>query len=203
MEGVVLEDADGRLTFANPAAAAMLGYSSQELIGRHWTLIIPADQHAIVEAADRRRAAGAADRYELELLCRDGSRLAVLVSGSPRGSADGYQGSLAVFTEIGVLKQTEEALRSTNEMLRALVEAAPLAITVLEPDGRVRLWNAASEKLFGWVESEVLGRFNPIVPPDKLEEHQQLRHRAMRGELLDNVEVTRRRKDGSSVDIRL
>jgi PAS domain S-box-containing protein len=203
MEGIVLEDPDGRLSFVNPAAAEALGYSREELIGRHWTLIIPADQHDVVEAANRRREAGRADRYELELLHRDGSRLPVLVSGSPRFSSGGFQGSLAVFTEIASLKRTEEALRSTNETLRALIEASPLAITVLEADGTVRLWNAAAEKVFGWSEAEVLGRFNPIVPPDRLEEHQQLRDRAMRGEMLENVEVTRRRKDGSSIDIRL
>ncbi|HET7010150.1 MAG TPA: PAS domain S-box protein [Anaerolineales bacterium] len=203
MEGIVIEDADGRLTFVNPAAAGMLGYAQEELIGRHWTLLIPEDQQAVVRAADARREAGRSDRYELELLHRDGTRIPVLVSGSPRFVAGDFRGSLAVFTEIASIKRTEEALRSTNATLRALIEASPLAITVWEGDGTVRLWNSAAEKMFGWTEPEVLGRFPPIVPAERREEHRHLRERTLRGEQVDNVVVALRRKDGAPIDISL
>ena len=203
MEGIVIEDAQGCIVFVNPAAAELLGYTRQEMTGRHWTLIIPPDQQSAVRAADSRRAAGRADRYELELLRRDGSRVPVLVSGSPRLSAGQFGGSVAVFTDISGLKRTEGALRASNDTLRAMIDASPLAIMVLAPDGTVEMWNAAAEKVFGWSEAEVIGRFNPLVPPDRLEEHRVLRERAMSGERLDGIEIVRQRKDGSAIDIRL
>lgn len=203
MEGIVMTDVQGRIAFVNPAAAELLGYTREEMTGRDWTLIIPPDQQAVVRAADSRRAEGQADRYELELVRRDGRRVPVLVSASPRFSAREFAGSVAIFTDISELKHSEEALRATNETLRAMIQASPLAITVLAPDGIVRTWNAAAEKIFGWTESEAVGRFLPIVPPDLLDEHRLLRERAMRGDRLDGIEVVRRRKDGSPIDVRV
>ncbi|MFQ6099961.1 MAG: PAS domain S-box protein [Anaerolineae bacterium] len=99
-EGIVVEDVEGHLTFVNPAAAALLGYSPAELLGQHWTAITPPDQHSIVRAADERRARGESDRYELQLTRKDGTRALVLVSGSPRFKEGRFAGSLAVFTDI-------------------------------------------------------------------------------------------------------
>jgi PAS domain S-box-containing protein len=44
-----------------------------------------------------------------------------------------------------------------------IIQASPLPIIVLAQDGRISLWNPAAERLFGWRESEVLGRSIPIV----------------------------------------
>ncbi len=37
-EGSVLQDAEGIITFVNPAAAKMLDYTAEEWIGKHWTV---------------------------------------------------------------------------------------------------------------------------------------------------------------------
>src|ERR671933_116913 len=52
----------------------------------------------------------------------------------------------------------------TDAILRALVDASPLAMWVLDPDAHVLLWNRAAERLTGWPADEVLGRPNPMVP---------------------------------------
>ena len=67
----------GFFNFANPEALKLLGYTSEELSGMHWTEVIPADQHAIVQAADERRIRGEADRYEVDMLRKDGQRISV------------------------------------------------------------------------------------------------------------------------------
>jgi len=79
-EGVAAENAEGDLVFINPAAACMLGYTPEEMVGMHWTTIIPADQQEIVHKADQRRQQGQTDRYELGLVCKDGERIIVQVS---------------------------------------------------------------------------------------------------------------------------
>ena len=50
-------------------------------------------------------------------------------------------------------------------MLEAIIKASPLAIIAVDPEERVILWNPSAEKIFGWLESEVLGRPTPIIPP--------------------------------------
>ncbi|MEW6716730.1 MAG: PAS domain S-box protein [Chloroflexota bacterium] len=134
-EGILMTDAEGRIVFCNPAMAHMLGYSLDKLIGKHWTDIVPADQREIIKAADHRRELGQSDRYEAELLHRDGSRIPTQVSGRPRYQDGAYAGSLAVFTNIQQLKQTEDALRESKETYKTLVNTSPDAVTVTDLHG--------------------------------------------------------------------
>jgi PAS domain S-box-containing protein len=121
-EGIAVEDAEGRLTFVNPAVAAMLGYSPEELLGQHWTVIVPPDQHPSVQAADELRMQGQINRYELQLIRKDGTRVPVLVSGSPRITEGRFAGTLAVFTDITEHKRAEEELQRSLDRLRRTFE---------------------------------------------------------------------------------
>jgi len=121
-EGIFIEDADGVCTFANPAAAEMLGYAPEELVGQHWTAVVPPDQQSIVRAANERRVRGQADRYELELVRKDGTRLAALVGGSPRFEDGRFVGTMAVFADITERKRAEEELQQSYARLRKTME---------------------------------------------------------------------------------
>ncbi len=105
--------------------------------------------------------------------------------------------------EIVERRRAEEALRQTTEMVRALFQASPVAITMIDTASRVTLWNPAAERMFGWSESEVLGKTLPITPPGGEEEHAGLRERAMRGEAVTAADVRRMRKDGTLIDVEL
>ncbi len=128
-EGILMQDTNGDITFANQAAAELLGYTPEELVGQSWRTIVPPEQHSVVEAADERRRQGITDHYELELLRRDGSRVTVLTSGSPRIVAGELVGTLAVFTDITAQKDAEAALESANDALEyAVLRANELAV---------------------------------------------------------------------------
>ncbi len=101
------------------------------------------------------------------------------------------------------LHKADEMLKDTSQRLQAIIKSSPLAILTLDADGIVTMWNPAAERIFGWKEGEVLGRPHPIVPEDKSEEFHQLHKRAMKGESLINMELLRRKKDGSPVYISL
>ena len=97
------------------------------------------------------------------------------------------------------VKRAEESLRRANETLQALIDHSPLAIIMLDLDSRVLLWNNAAEKMYGWTAQEALGEFMPFLPEDKREEQQVLRERVTQGEIFTNLELERRRKDGSRI----
>src|SRR5438552_995962 len=91
-------------------------------------------------------------------------------------------------------ERAERALREANEHLAAVIQSSPLAIYTLDPTGTVRTWNRAAEALYGWRAEEVIGRPLPTIAQDMEE---------LRGEALRGLEATRRRKDGTAVNISL
>ncbi len=90
-----------------------------------------------------------------------------------------------------------------NPFLRSLIQAWPVAIITLDSHGNVLEWNPAAERIFGWSKEEALGRPHPIVPESEREEFERLFDRVLKGESFSGVEVVRRRKDGSMIDINL
>jgi len=98
-------------------------------------------------------------------------------------------------------KRPKEALREANQTLQALIEASPVAIMVLDLNGRVKMWSPAAERIFGWSEQEVVGAPLPTVSEDQQEELQRNIQAVMRGEDFTGLETQRRRKDGSPVDV--
>ncbi|MDH4197071.1 MAG: PAS domain S-box protein [Candidatus Aminicenantes bacterium] len=113
-EGIVVADAEGRFLFVNPRAAAMLGYRPEELLDHREDKITPQDQFPILRAADHRRLQGLADRYEIELLRKDGSRIPVQVSGRPLIKDGRFSGTLAVLTDISARKKLEDEIRALS-----------------------------------------------------------------------------------------
>lgn len=65
-------------------------------------------------------------------------------------------------------------------------------------------WNARAEQLFGYRAEEVIGQpISIIVPPERLPELAELVLRLRAGKPVDRFETTRRRKDGTDVDVSL
>ncbi|MEG3895492.1 MULTISPECIES: PAS domain S-box protein [unclassified Microcoleus] len=109
---------------------------------------------------------------------------------------------IGVNVDITDRKQAEEARSQINQTLEALIQACPLAITVLSADdGTVKMWNPAAERIFGWSESEAVGQFAPSVPADKRQEFMAKLKGIREGNAIAGVETQRQRKDGSSIEI--
>jgi two-component system, cell cycle sensor histidine kinase and response regulator CckA len=103
--------------------------------------------------------------------------------------------------EVRQRREAEIALREATHTLRGVIHASPLAVLLLDPEGRITLWNPAAERIFGWSEGEVLGRFNPTVPEEEAEAFRVFLSRALAGETFTNVGGRRRRKDGTLLDV--
>jgi len=99
--------------------------------------------------------------------------------------------------------QKDDLLSDGHALAAAIIRASPLAVLCLDREYRVRLWSPAAERMFGWSAEEVIGRELPIVPPAYMEAFKALREAALHGRMLTGIEVRRRRKDGSMVDVSL
>jgi PAS domain S-box-containing protein len=116
-EGIVMEDAEGHITFVNPKMAEMLGYTEKELRGKHWSETVALSCLRQVEEESSKRPKGISTRYEASLLRKDGKEVPGLVSARPLFREGEFVGTLAVCTDF-----TER-----KEMERQLIQAGKLA----------------------------------------------------------------------------
>lgn len=203
-DGIFEIDASGTIMLANEAAHRLFGWPPGALLNQPLTTIIPPEhreQHAagfsrLVETGE---SAVIGQVTEVSCLRRDGTRLCCELSRSSLTHHSGEQRFVAILRDITTRKRAEEAIRSANEQLTALVQSSPVAITVLGVDGLVELWNPAAERLLGWTEAEVLGRPLPTIPPEKRDEHEAIRRQVLAGQAIVNQELRRQRKNGESV----
>jgi PAS domain S-box-containing protein len=200
---------DGTVRYWNKASEEVYGYTEKEAIGRNLgDLIIPPEfkpifREALKVGSKATHSGEFMPPGELMLLHKNGSLVPVYSIHTVVCLEDKAPLMFCIDVDLSERKQAEEALRESNETLQALISSSPLAIFAIDPESKVTMWNPAAENIFGWTEGEVLGQYLPIVPPDKSAEHYKLRARAFSGDTFTSVEVSRRRKDGTLIDVSL
>jgi PAS domain S-box-containing protein len=86
----------------------------------------------------------------------------------------------------------------------AIVESSDDAIIAKTLDGIIRSWNTGAQRLFGYSPEEVIGKpVTLLIPPELLDEEQQILATLRRGERIDHYETTRLTKDRRRVQISL
>jgi formate hydrogenlyase transcriptional activator len=203
-DAIVVTAADGRIFAANPAVERLFGYSERELMGNLVEILLPEwrrcahPQHRadfVTSPSTRPMGTG----LELYGRRKDGTEFPVDIMLSPVAT-DGTHSILTVVRDITQRKQTETALRRSEERFRLLVEGAKdYAIFMLDPEGKVATWNIGAQRIKGYSAAEIVGQhFSKFYPQEMVErgkpEH-ELEVAAAEGRFED--EGWRIRKDGS------
>jgi PAS domain S-box-containing protein len=195
---ILLTDADGRIVEANERAGSAYGYSREELLKKRLSDL----SEARPEAEWRAEGAPASQIFEARHLRRDGTSFPAEVSTRVI-DVDGVTFRQTIVRDITERKAMEEELRQAKQKLEALIDAAPAGIVGLDTRGRIQLWNKAAERIHGWTAQEVLGRPFPdaVYSQEDVNGGGQVWRDLTAGKVVSGLEVARRRKDGSSVEI--
>ncbi len=110
--------------------------------------------------------------------------------------------------DISERKQAEEALRQSEERLKALVSTAADAIITIDEQGTIESANPAAECLFGYPAAEMIGQnVKMLMPSPHREDHDRYLADYLRTGLrwiIGSVrEVQARRKDGTTFPVEL
>lgn len=206
-DAMLIADGHGMITVANPAAELMFGYASGELIGKPIETLIPERfHHAHIAKRSgymeqpRPRNMGAG----MELFARhhSGAEFVVEISLSPLKTGAGLSMVLATIHDITHRKEATAALEESEERMRAIFETAVDAIVTIDEKGIIDRINPATERLFGYVESELIGKnVSVLMPAPYRDKHDGFLANYMRtGEkkiIGSGREVMGQRKDGT------
>ncbi|MFB0564025.1 MAG: MEDS domain-containing protein [Candidatus Lokiarchaeia archaeon] len=122
-EGVWVLDDEARTTFVNDRMAEMLGYTIDEMLGRHLFSFMDKKDVEFAKYNLERRIKGIKEEHEFEFVCKDGTRIYAHLGTSPIIDEEGnYTGALAAVMDISERKRMEEELRRYSEQLEELVE---------------------------------------------------------------------------------
>jgi two-component system cell cycle sensor histidine kinase/response regulator CckA len=164
-----IADVDGYFLRLNPEWEKVLGYTIAELEGRRFLdLVHPDDMNDTRKALSRLENKEEILSFENRYRCKDGSYRWIEWRSRP---VDGL--IYAAARDITRRKDMAAALRASEERLSRIVGAAQDAIVMIDPCGSISMWNDSATRIFGYSESEVLGRnLHQLLAPNRfLEDH--------------------------------
>lgn len=129
-DAIVSKNLDGIITSWNASAERIFGYTAEEAIGRHITLIIPPER--LVEESDilrRLRQGERVDHFHTVRRRKDGRLIDVSLTISPvRDSSGRVIGASKVARDITEQQQAERALRESEQRFRVITDASPIMV---------------------------------------------------------------------------
>ncbi|GBE38895.1 sensor protein ZraS [bacterium BMS3Bbin08] len=91
----------------------------------------------------------------------------------------------------------------TKDYLESLIDNSADAIVTSGTGGLITSWNKGAEKIYGFTEDEVLGKFLPMVPAFLIEKEKQSIEKILQKETVRNVETIRQKRDGQLIEVSL
>lgn len=163
-DAMVIVGRDGRIRLVNGQAEKLFGYERVELVGQPVEILVPSryrarhpDHRSGYFATPNPRPMGAG--IELHGIRKDGTEFPAEISLAPVETVEG------MLVTAAVRNVTER--RKVEAKFRGLLEAAPDAVVIVDPDGRIVLINSQTEKLFGYPRADLVGKLVEVLVPER------------------------------------
>jgi len=151
------QDPEGYYSYSSAAVSQILGYSPDEVLGKHYTeFLTPQDKANQQHYATSRRPFYALLSHYRH---KDGRQILTESTGLPIINAVGkllkWRG---VDRDITARIHFQDALIESEKRIRLIIESSLSAIVIMDSYGIVTDWNHPAEKIFGWTTDEAIGR---------------------------------------------
>jgi len=159
-EGLYTVDTEGRVTFMNPAAQKIFGWTLDEIVGRRMHDVthhthpdgtpFPREECGGLQVLREGRMMS---EFQDVFIRKDGTFFDVVYSSSPLRSDNEITGLVVVFRDITERNRAEQEIRFQAHLLDAVEQA----VIATDLEGTIIFWNSFAEKLYGWSPAEALG----------------------------------------------
>jgi diguanylate cyclase (GGDEF)-like protein/PAS domain S-box-containing protein len=204
-EALAYLDERGNILDINRRFTELFGFKLEEIKGKNvnYGVIVPPDKVEEGEELDKRTLSRDFSQFETVRQNKDGTIFPVSISGSSvliNGESKGY---IITYIDITERKQAEEALRKSQQEFASLFQSNTEALVYLDERGNILDINRRFTELFGFKLEEIKGKnvnYGVIVPPDKVEEGEDLDERTLSRDF-SQFETVRQNKDGTLIPV--
>jgi len=193
-EPLWLGDEKHRTIYVNPMWEALTGYTLDEYIGRPADWCFDEKSKKIIAEQHKLRTKGQSSKYEGIMTSKSGEKIPILISGSPTSAG----GTIGLWIDLRKSKRLAHQERIARQIMRHSAEA----FVILSKGRKIKLWNHAAEKMFGYKEEEVLKKsIDIIIPKDQSASNKGLIAEVGKKKHLKNAELTRQTKSGELIEV--
>lgn len=166
-EAIVSLTLDGTITSWNKGAERMYGYTSGEMIGKSFAVLIPPERPDEKEQIlDKIRRGVGLEHYQAVRVKKDGAKIYVSITLSPiRDGSGNITGAAKLSTDISFRKRAEQMLLESTEKIEqekskvdAVLASMADGVFAMDTNGVIILMNGVAEKLSGYTVQESLGK---------------------------------------------
>ena len=215
-DAVIATDAEGRVTFLNPVAQDLTGWTQEDAHGQplETVFVILNEQtrqpvENPVETVLQNGVVVGLGNHTV-LIARNGAERPIDDSAAPiRNAAGEMIGVVLIFRDVTDQRRAEREVRQSEARKSAILETALDCIITMDHEGKVVEFNPAAEKTFGYRRAEVIGQdlASLIIPPPFRDRHRiGMAHHLATGEgpvLGKRLELPALRADGTEFPVEL
>jgi PAS domain S-box-containing protein len=195
--GIWVVDPEGRTIFSNRRMAEHLGLDFESMPGQSCFAAVYPEDMADAQRHFARALGGDSRPFDFRLRRADGSPIWVSISCMPVHDENGMIGLLGLFSDITEQKQTDAALRESEERFRNMADSAPVMIWVTGPDKLFTFVNKTWLEFTGRsMEQELGDGWASGVHPEDLQYCYETFVAAFDARRSFSIEVRLRRADG-------
>lgn len=201
-DAVSLTDQNFDPIYANSAAYALTGSLAGEEVKQNWIELVHAEDYeklkTLLFAVGTHP--GCTFKTSFRLMHRKGHY--VWVEGSIKNMLNDEIIKAIVFNfrDISEIKNNE----LNQALFESIINSCDDAIISKDLNGTITTWNNGAERIFGYTDSEAIGRhISILIPPDKQHEDKEILQRILNDEYVRHYETERLTKSGKRIYISL
>lgn len=204
-DGVIATDSHSRVTFLNPVAEHLTGWTQAEALGRPVHEVFPLESEKSKRPVDSPLVKAMREKVTVPLenhtalIARDQTRVPIYDSAAPiLDDTNTVLGGVIVFRDM-----SPQRVASQNALqLAAIVASSEDAIISMTAAGVITSWNAAAVRLYGYTAAEAVGQnIILLAPPESVPEVLDALARIQNGERVAPDQALRMDRNGRMLEV--
>ena len=200
----------GYFTYINPACKKLTGYTQNELLGKHFSMLVAPEWKDRVAEFYLNQFKKKIDEtlFSFPIITKAAEQKWVEQTVMQLREGNKITGHKSIIRDITERKAAEQKLKESEGQLQTIFNEAPDALIVINDEGNIIRWNPQAEKIFGWTFDEVIEKpMLALIIPEQYRENLKkgLENFLAEGErtVFNTIEITALNKKNIEFEIEL